>query len=95
MTKLEEAKELLKNSFKSQLRDHYFGDREIYWEDGNGNSIAEGYAGSSGIEVSVNFPNGDTHCFTDNDAEELDKVNCKIKAIERNDSTGPAQYKGR
>lgn len=86
-TDMGRAKELLKNTYKTILRDHFFGDREIYWKDDKGNTVASGYAGGSSFEIYVEFPDGEV-TFKDWEADELDAVPCKSKKVERNDTTG-------
>lgn len=49
----EAAKELLAPSTRNELRDHAFGDKEVYFEV-DGTTIAEGYSGSSGQSVHIN-----------------------------------------
>ncbi|MNL63913.1 hypothetical protein D3C87_1880840 [compost metagenome] len=83
----EQAKELLANCKRSELRDHAFGDREIYFEDAQGVSVAEGYAGSGGY--SINFVAG--AYFDGTEARELIALGHEGK-IERNDSTGPDEF---
>lgn len=50
---LEEAKQVLSESIREELRDHAFGDREIFWLDSKGQEIASGYMSGSTQEVSV------------------------------------------
>jgi len=80
---------LLDQSYRSELRDHAFGDREVSWCDQEGNDIGFGYAGAGSVRVSV--VNGDY--FDDKEADIL--IMCgKLKRVERNDSTGPDDYRG-
>lgn len=91
----EETRTLLSTLKRSELRDHAFGDREIFWEDSSGKLIAEGYAGGSGTPC-VGSSNEETplefeFSFTGSDA--LDLVKCgTLGNVERNDSTGPDRY---
>lgn len=82
----EEAKALLTNCKRSELRDHAFGDREIYFEDSEGNSVAEGYSGSGGYSINV----GNSY-FDGAEAKELISLGHEGN-IERNDSTGPEEF---
>lgn len=83
---LEEAKTLLDGCDRVELRDHAFGDKEVFW-DKNGVDIAEGYAGSS--MVSVTMEEGTS--FTNDDARAL--MSCgTLGTVCRNDETGPAMF---
>lgn len=82
----EQAKELLAGCTRSELRDHAFGDREIYWSNAADESVGSGYSGSSGAEVAV----GDS-VFHGEEAEQL-VVLGTIGKVERNDSTGPDEF---
>jgi len=82
----EEAKAILNTCVREELRDHAFGDREIYWTR-DGQEIAFGYSGSS---VSFGF-SGDDTVFSDDEVREL--LRCgSLGTVERNDSTGPDTY---
>lgn len=83
----DEAKELLSNCRRSELRDHAFGDREIFFTDASGNTVAEGYSGSSGTSVYVNGTE-----FEGKEGEHLATLG-HLGDIERNDSTGPEEYR--
>lgn len=90
---LEEAKKLLEDSTRSELRDHAFGDREVFWEK-DGQTIATGYFG--GGQGSVSFDVGDeipddTTSFDGEEARELSSLG-KLGEIGRNDETGPDTF---
>ncbi len=82
----EEAKALLSQSVRDELRDHAFGDREIYWTTVGGEDVASGYCGEGISSVTV----GDSY-FIGEQAVELIRLGHTGK-IERNDSTGPDEY---
>lgn len=89
---LEEAKELLDQCTRAELRDHAFGDREIYFTK-DGTSVAEGYSGTE-CEITI-FGTGDGGLddtyFQGSEAYEL--LRCgTLDSVERNDSTGPDEY---
>lgn len=84
----DEAAKILKEATRSELRDHAFGDREIFWEK-DGKDIAGGYLGRGVPEV---WFIGKSGCFTDEEARELAKLGISGR-IERNDETGPDEYK--
>ena len=88
---LEKAKALLSNSFRSELRDHFFGDREITWSDEHGEDVATGYAGGNTAEVHIG--GSGEGLFVDAEARSLMGLG-KVKEISRNDSAGPDEYKG-
>lgn len=82
---LEEAKVFLAGCERGELRDHAFGDAEVWWTK-DGANVAGGYFGESS-EVSI-----DGHgAFRGREADELRSVG-KLGAVERNDSTGPAEF---
>lgn len=85
---LDEVIYLLMSSSREELRDHAFGDAEVYWSR-NGKAIAVGYFGSTS-GVSVTFE-GQTTSFLDKDADRLRYLGTLAK-VERNDETGPDQY---
>lgn len=86
----EEAKTLLSKSIRSELRDHAFGDKEVYWETENGVDVASGYSGASGDSVDISYEN-DNSFFSDEQAIELMQLG-RLSRTERNDSIGPDQY---
>lgn len=89
---LEEAKAFLNTCDRDELRDHAFGDTEVYWftKTINREEVATGYfSGCSGAISILN--NGVSFNFEDGDAQEL--RNCGTKGtISRNDETGPDEY---
>lgn len=87
---LDEAKEILNGCTRSELRDHAFGDVEVYWER-DGGEIGSGYFGSGQGDVSVLGKDDIYHSFKDSWAREL--RNCgTLAVVERNDSTGPDAF---
>jgi hypothetical protein len=85
---IEQAKEVLKKATKEELRDHAFGDCEITWYIGR-SQIASGYFSGSEKEVYV-LEAAKTFKGPDADALRL----CFAKeVIERNDETGPDEFK--
>ena len=82
----EEAKELLNNSYTCHVRDHAFGDSELYWEDEEGNDVASGYSGANTTEVYIKETR-----FEGKEAEALENLG-KFRSVSRNDSTGPDEY---
>lgn len=82
----EQAKELLSKSYTCHLRDHAFGDSELYWENEAGETVASGYSGGGMTEVCV----GETK-FEGKEAEALELLG-QFRSVSRNDSTGPDTY---
>ena len=84
------AKRALEGTVRSELRDHYFGDRELYWHNPVTKAlIASGYSGSS--HASISFY--DCSQFKDDEAREL--FSCgTLGQVDRNDETGPNEYRG-
>jgi len=75
---LDEAKELLRRSYRYESRDSAFGDSEVSWyrqeltDDGDDESpIAEGYFSREQDDVSITLPNGEVVEFTGRDASQL------------------------
>lgn len=83
----EEAKTLLSTCNRDELRDHAFGDREIYWTSVGGEEVASGYCGEGIVSATV----GETY-FIGEQAAELVKLG-RTGKVERNDSTGPDEYR--
>ncbi len=84
----EEAKVILSKLVRQELRDHTFGDEEIYWHNKDSNEIiATGYSNGKVTEVCVN-----NNSFDGKQAEELIKLGQEVN-IERNDTTGPDEFK--
>lgn len=94
----EEAKKFLNECVREESRDHYFGDREIYWRkeiDGEMVDVADGYFGPGSRQVWIMDPKVDMDRseFTGEQAKEL--ASCgKVIFIGRNDMTGPEEYGG-
>lgn len=88
---LSEAKELLNACVREELRDHAFGDVEVYWRKDRVH-IAAGYF--SGTTANVWFIAEDeppSASFNDRDASEL--RTCGTNGhISRNDEVGPDNY---
>ena len=76
------AKEILKECTRDELRDHAFGDKELYWKDKFGHLIATGYVSSSDSDCGMT---GFDVIFTGSEARELAKLG-KLGQVERNDS---------
>lgn len=83
---VKEAKAILDDCDRDELRDHAFGDREISWTR-SGFEVAYGY--DTGKECGVHIV-GDT-AFEGDDARLL--IDCGTLAhVERNDSSGPPDF---
>lgn len=87
---LEEAKRVLNGCTRQELRDHAFGDKEVYWLKGT-QEVACGYFGGGHAEVSIFKPAKDSTDFTGEDALTLRECGT-VGEVERNDQTGPEQY---
>jgi hypothetical protein len=87
---LEEAKTLLNGATRHELRDHAFGDMEVYWVK-NGKEIACGYFGGDHAEISVFKPAADATTFDGDDARALRECGTLGMAA-RNDETGPNEF---
>ena len=77
----DEAKTKLAQCNRAELRDHYFGDKEVYFTDKTGNAVAEGYDGT--CSTTLHFSDGSV--FADTEAVTLIKLGTLIR-VERNDS---------
>jgi hypothetical protein len=87
----EEAKKVLEDCTRSELRDHAFGDREVFWEK-DGKVVAEGYFGSSMSDyVTIDVEGDTTYSFTNDDARSLMNAGT-LGTVGRNDETGPDEY---
>lgn len=95
----EGAKEFLNTCTREELQDHAFGDAEITWRK-NGAMVAEGYIGGTTAYVTIGIfddpdppidvrPSGS---FSDQEARQL-RLCGTLGTVERNDSTGPADYR--
>jgi len=92
------AKALLSKCVRYESRDHYFGDREVYWvleEDDKKTDIADGYfgGGTATVHIMESAVDADLATFHGTQARELAKCGSKT-VIGRNDETGPDQYRG-
>lgn len=80
-----ETMSLLDECIRSELRDHAFGDVEIYWTK-NGEEVAFGYFSGETQRVF-----SDHFSFTGQEAKEL--RHCGTDGnVERNDETGPDEF---
>lgn len=77
----EEASKLLSQCTRNELRDHAFGDREVYFTL-NDEEVAEGYLGGGMASVSIK---GKGTEFTDGEARQLLALGT-LGQVERNDS---------
>ena len=70
MTKrFEDVLDLLSTCTREELRDHSFGDAEVYWFTPEGHEIACGYDGSSGFSLTVYELNPDgSHVMQEHDS---------------------------
>jgi hypothetical protein len=87
---LEEAKKLLDSATRHELRDHAFGDTEVYWVLGK-KEIACGYFGGGQDGVSVFKPAEDSTSFSGEEARVLRECGT-LGDVERNDETGPNEF---
>lgn len=84
----DEVKAILSNAKRGELRDHAFGDREIFWTI-DGEEIGWGYSGST---VSAGLSAEGEASFSGDQAREL--IRCGSSCVvERNDETGPDTYR--
>jgi len=87
----DEAKEFLSRYYRDELRDHAFGDREIYWRTAEDEEVAFGYLGNGDYAVSIIQPDSANSRFIGTEALALAKCGL-IGRIDRNDETGPDEY---
>lgn len=91
---LEEAKALLNSCTRSELRDHAFGDREVSWDDDEGNAV--GFYCNSGRPPHMVYVTTFDDAGNELESAEFSDyslLSCGSSArIERNDSTGPDTY---
>jgi hypothetical protein len=87
----EQAKNLLGMCKRFELRDHAFGDREVYWKREDV-EVGEGYFGGGSSEVYINEEFGGV-TFRGEEARALSKCGIDV-TIGRNDETGPDIYRG-
>ena len=101
----EEAAELLSGCVRDELRDHAFGDAEVYWLH-NGLEVGFGYFGKeaevsiwgcgpnlpiAGTDPPVSCPLSTAMHFTGSEALKLWKCGSRV-VISRNDETGPDEF---
>jgi hypothetical protein len=84
----DDAVKLLSTAIRDELRDHAFGDREIYWTNEFEHQVATGYVGSGGCEI--DFLGFDVH-FEEDQYRDLINLG-QVGKVERNDETGPDEY---
>lgn len=83
---LDNAKLVLNDCTREELRDHAFGDVEVFWFK-DGKEIATGYFG--GVHAGVTLT--PMTSFHDDKAREL--RNCgTLGQVDRNDETGPDEF---
>ncbi len=91
----ESAIKLLNTCKRDELRDHAFGDREVYWMK-DGKEVAFGYFGSTrGVHIydGGTDTNGIRTAVSFNDDEAVRLSECGASATyARNDTTGPDMY---
>lgn len=80
------ARIILDDCIREELRDHAFGDVEVYWFK-DGKEIATGYFGSQNSEVALSAK---SH-FRGNEARVLRECGT-LGAVSRNDETGPEEF---
>lgn len=85
---VEIAKEVLNTCERRELRDHAFGDSEVFWVL-DGKKIADGYFGKSSAYVTIN--SDPSVKFENEEARQLQECGTLAK-IDRNDTTGPEEY---
>lgn len=88
MLTVEQAKQILDNAVRHELRDHAFGDTEVTWMIDDV-EVGGGYFGTT-YDVWINTAGHDG--FHGDDAVTLRKCG-KDLVVERNDETGPEKYK--
>jgi hypothetical protein len=90
----EEAEQILSETTRSELRDHAFGDREVFWTK-DGVEIAGGYFGGRTADVwigkGVEGWEGPTGDFEGLEARKLSQLGT-LGVVDRNDETGPEEY---
>lgn len=83
----EQAAEILGKATRSELRDHAFGDREVFWTVGDV-QVAGGYFG--GGRADVWFSSGEGG-WSGEEARKLSELGT-LGVVDRNDETGPDEY---
>lgn len=76
------AREILNESIRDELRDHAFGDKEIYWRNNYGHMVATGYVGPRRVECGMA---GFDVSFSEEEARRLARLGT-LGNVERNDS---------
>lgn len=89
---LQDAIKLLGRCTRYENRDHYFGDREVFWRDIDGEEVADGYFGGGSADVFIHEEYGGGS-FKGSNAKALVTVG-KNTVFGRNDETGPDYYGG-
>lgn len=94
ISSFDEAKTFLDKCERSELRDHYFGDREVSWHL-DGVEVAFGYLGPSSQSVSI-FRPVTNEMVWDCDGKEARNLSYagKLTELSRNDTEGPDRYQG-
>jgi hypothetical protein len=87
----EEAMKFLARCERIESRDHYFGDREVYWTLDD-EEVAGGYFGGSDKSVWIHEDQGGGS-FEGEQAKQLVAQGRSV-VIGRNDETGPDNYAG-
>lgn len=92
---VEYAKTLLRGCVRAELRDHAFGDAEVFWIDEHKREVATGYFGGDDSSVTVNDLEDETgqtfYFFKGEDARALRECGTE-GPISRNDETGPDEF---
>lgn len=83
---IDQAKEYLADTKRCELRDHSFGDREVFWTI-NDVEVAHGYFSCSTSYVSI----AGGQKFEDDDAIALEDCGT-LDEVWRNDKTGPETF---
>lgn len=90
MISLNEVRDILASCTRSELRDHAFGDREIFWRTSDGEIVAEAYDGSV---CSFHYEYEGKKFTSDNEGTLKELFSLGITGVvERNDSTGPDEF---
>lgn len=76
------AAKILSESVRDELRDHAFGDKEIYWRNNYGHMVATGYVGSRRADCGMA---GFDVSFSEEEARHLARLGT-LGTVERNDS---------
>lgn len=76
------AAKILSESIRDELRDHAFGDKEIYWRNNYGHLVATGYVGPRRADCGMA---GFDVSFSEKEARELVRLGT-LGNVERNDS---------